>query len=344
MIPVAIVGATGYTGLELIRLLSSHPVFKITLITSRELAQKKLKEIYSPSKDLEELIFIPPDPEVIAQSVSAVFLCVPSGKAQELASFFYKKGLKVIDLSADFRFSNLYTYERIYKINHHYPDIASKAVYGLSEIFTEEIKSASLIGNPGCYPTSILLPLIPLIKEGLIEKEFIIVDAKSGTSGAGRQWENYYSFCEVNEDFKAYKVGQHRHTPEMEEKLSYFAKSPVKVVFTPHLLPINRGILSTIYVKYRTKIENIYQYLKDFYENKPFVKILPLGIYPRLAEVKGTNLCKIALFEDIERGQGIIISVIDNLVKGASGQAIQNLNLMCGLSEDIGLPKAPLFV
>ncbi|MFN3567903.1 MAG: N-acetyl-gamma-glutamyl-phosphate reductase, partial [Caldimicrobium sp.] len=201
-----------------------------------------------------------------------------------------------------------------------------------------------LIGNPGCYPTSILLPLIPLIKESLIEKENIIVDSKSGTSGAGRKSENYYSFCEVNEDFKAYKIAEHRHTPEIEEKLSFFAKEKIQVIFTPHLLPINRGILSTLYVKFRTKLEEIHSFLKAFYQEKIFVEILPLGSYPRLAEVRGTNFCKIALFEDKLRKQGIIISVLDNLIKGASGQAIQNLNLMYNLPEDTGLPKAPLFV
>ncbi len=343
MINLAIVGATGYTGLELIRLLSNHPYAQITYITSRDLAGKKLKDLYGFSGKVGELTFSAPDVEEIAQVAQAVFLCVPSGNAQELAYKLYQKGLKIIDLSADFRFSNLATYERVYKLPHTYPELASRAVYGLSEIFTEQIRSASIIGNPGCYPTSALLPLIPLLKENLIDKENIIIDAKSGTSGAGRKSENYYSFCEVNEDFKAYKIAEHRHTPEMEEKLSLIAKEPVKIVFTPHLLPINRGILSTIYVKYRAKIEDVHNYLKEFYREKPFVEILPLMKYPRLAEVRGTNMCKISLFEDKERNQGIIISVIDNLVKGASGQAIQNFNLMFELPEEAGLPKEPLF-
>ncbi|MFN3921389.1 MAG: N-acetyl-gamma-glutamyl-phosphate reductase, partial [Caldimicrobium sp.] len=241
MISVAIIGATGYTGFELIRLLTNHPQVQITLITSRELAGEKLKNFYGIPGKIGNLVFAPPQPDLISEKAEVAFLCVPSGKAQELAYGLFKRGLKIIDLSADFRFSNLTIYEKVYKIPHSYPELIKKSAYGLSEIFTEEIKSAFIIGNPGCYPTAALLPLIPLIKEGLIEKEPIIIDAKSGTSGAGRKAENYYSFCEINEDFKAYKVGEHRHTPEMEEKLSIFAKSPIKVVFTPHLLPVNRG-------------------------------------------------------------------------------------------------------
>ncbi|MCS7200436.1 MAG: N-acetyl-gamma-glutamyl-phosphate reductase [Caldimicrobium sp.] len=344
MIPIGIIGASGYTGLELIRLLENHPTFGLKVITSRDHVGKTLEETFGISGSFGKLTFEAPDVENIAKRVEAVFLCVPAGTAQELAFSFLDHKVKVVDLSADFRFRNLDLYQRTYKLTHKFPQLLYQSVYGLSEIFEEDIKKAALIGNPGCYPTATLLPLIPLIKEGLIEGEGIIVDAKSGTSGAGRKAENYYSFCEVNEDFKAYKVAGHRHTPEMEEKLSYFAKEPVKIIFTPHLLPINRGILATIYVKFRRPLDYIHSYLEGFYKDKTFVRVLPLGSYPRLAEVRGTNLCKIALFEDKERRQGIIISVIDNLIKGASGQAIQNLNIMFGLPEDTGLPKSPLFV
>ena len=344
MIKAGIIGASGYTGLELIRLLEGHPEVELKVITSRDYAGKTLKEAFGFSGRFSNLSFEAPDPLKISERVDVVFLCVPSGTAQDLAKIFLEKALKVIDLSADFRFKDLRQYEKTYKINHKFPELAERAVYGLSEIFAEEIKRADLIGNPGCYPTSILLPLLPLLKEGLIEGDFIIADSKSGTSGAGRKAENYYSFCEVNEDFKAYKVASHRHTPEMEEKLTLISGKPVKLIFTPHLLPINRGILSTLYVRFRTSLEEIYRYLQAFYKEKPFVEVLPPGSYPRISEVKGTNLCKIALFEDRERGFGIIISVIDNLIKGASGQAIQNMNLMFGFPEDLGLPKAPIFV
>lgn len=344
MIPVGILGASGYTGLELLRLLSLHPEVEVTVITSREFKGKTLHEAFGFSGRFSNLIFEEPEPEKIVERVKAVFLCVPSGTAFKLARIFLEKGVKVIDLSADFRFKDIHLYEKTYGLKHEEPELLEKAVYGLPEIFGEEIKKSELVGNPGCYPTSVLLPLLPLLKEGLIEKDFIIVDSKSGTSGAGRKAENYYSFCEVNEDFKAYKVAGHRHTPEMEEKLSLIKGEPVKLVFTPHLLPINRGILSTIYVRYRAPLEKVYEFLKAFYQNKPFVEVLPLGRYPRLSEVRGTNLCKISLFEDKERRVGIILSVIDNLVKGASGQAIQNFNLMFSLPEELGLPKTPLFV
>ncbi len=342
MIPVSVIGASGYTGLELLRLLSNHPDFEVINITSREFAHKTVEEVFGLSGRYGSLRFIEPDWDLIANSSKAVFLCLPNGKSQEIVRIFLEKGLKVIDLSADFRFKDPKIYERTYDISHKEPELLKEAVYGLPEIYAEEIRVTALVGNPGCYPTSILLCLLPLIKEGLIEKEDIIIDSKSGTSGAGRRSENYYSFCEVNEDFKAYKVASHRHTPEIEEKLSFFAKEEVKVVFTPHLLAVNRGILSTIYVKFKISLEEVYEFLKEFYKSKPFVEILSLGKYPRLGEVRGSNLCKISLFEDRERRRGIILSVIDNLIKGASGQAIQNLNLMFGLPEDRGLPKTPI--
>ncbi|MBO8144478.1 MAG: N-acetyl-gamma-glutamyl-phosphate reductase [Thermodesulfobacterium sp.] len=344
MIRAAVIGATGYTGLELIRLSENHPYLEISVITSREKAGKSLKKTFAWSGKYADLVFEEPVVEKIAEKVQVAFLCVPSGKAQEMAHFFLQRGVKVIDLSADFRFKNPKSYENTYNTKHNYPELCEKAVYGLTEIFGEEIRKTELVANPGCYPTSALLPLIPLIKNGLIEKEPIIIDSKSGTSGAGRKAENYYSFCEVNEDFKAYKIASHRHNPEIEEKLNLFSDEQIQTIFTPHLLPINRGIFSTIYVKFKTEAEEIYKILREFYKESPFVEIVPMGEIPRIAEVKGTNLCKIGIFEDKKRGWGIIVSVIDNLIKGASGQAIQNFNLMFGFPEDTGLPKTPLFV
>jgi len=307
MVKAAIIGATGYTGLELLRLSEKHPYLEISVITSREQTGKTLKEFCNWSGKYADLVFEEPVVERIAERVQVAFLCVPSGKAQEMAHAFLQKGIKVIDFSADFRFKNVETYENTYKIKHKFSELCRKAVYGLPEIFEEEIKKADLIANPGCYPTSILLPLIPLLKEGLIE-EPIIVDSKSGTSGAGRKSDNYYSFCEVNEDFKAYKIASHRHNPEIEEKLSLFSGKSVQTIFTPHLLPINRGIFSTIYVKFKADIEKIYAYLVDFYKDRPFVEVVPLGKVSRISEVRGTNLCKIGIFEDKKRGWGIITS------------------------------------
>lgn len=345
MIKAAIVGATGYTGLEILRLSEYHSHLKIEVITSREQKGKTLREIYNWDGKYSNLVFEDPNEEEIAERVEVVFLCVPSGKAQELAYKFLKKNnIRVIDFSADFRFKNVKIYEETYKIPHFYKELCERAVYGLTEIYEQEIRNAQLVANPGCYPTSILLPLIPLLKENLIESKEIIVDSKSGVSGAGRKAEVYYSFCEVNEDFKAYKIASHRHTPEIEEKLSFFSKEEIKVIFTPHLIPINRGIFSTIYFKGRGTLEEVYECLNSFYRNKPFVKICPKGVIPTISEVKGTNLCKIAVFEDKKRGWFVLVSVIDNLVKGASGQAIQNFNLMFGFPEDLGLPVAPLFV
>ncbi len=344
MIKVGIVGASGYTGLELLRLLTNHPVFQVEIITSRELAGKSLKEVYGFPSPIGDLLFAEPNPEEIGKRVSAVFLCLPSGSSAQMAKIFLDQGVKVVDLSADFRFKDLNLYEATYKTFHPHPELIERAVYGLTEIYYREIAEADLVGNPGCYPTSILLPLIPLLREGLIEKDLIIADAKSGTSGAGRKAENYYSFCEVNEDFKPYKIANHRHTPEMEEKLSLESKSSIKLIFTPHLLPLNRGIISTIYVRYRVPLDRVHQYLTNFYKESYFVKVLPLGTIPRLAQVRGTNSCEIGLFEDKGRGMGIIIAALDNLLKGASGQAIQNLNLMFGLPEEMGLTFSPFFV
>ncbi|QER41434.1 N-acetyl-gamma-glutamyl-phosphate reductase [Thermodesulfobacterium sp. TA1] len=344
MIKAAIIGATGYTGLELLRLAENHPELKIEVITSREKQGKSLAEVYHWKGKYKDLIFEEPVVDKIAPKVEVAFLCVPAGKAQELAYQFLKYKVKVIDFSADFRFKSISLFEDTYKLTYLYPELNEKAVYGLCEIFTEDIKKADLIANPGCYPTSILLPLIPLVKERLIDIDFIIADSKSGVSGAGRKADLYYSFCEVNDDFKAYKIASHRHNPEIEEKLSLFAEKEIKVVFTPHLLPINRGIFSTIYLRSKHPLKVLRDCLENFYQKRPFVSICAEGIIPTIKEVRGTNLCKIGLFEDKKRGFVVIVSVIDNLIKGASGQALQNFNLMFGLPEEMGLSFSPFFV
>ncbi len=343
MFNVAIIGATGYTGLELLRLLEKHPEVKLVALSSRKEKGKRLEEVFNWAGKYKNLLFEDPGEVLKNSEIDLFFLCLPSGESAKFAKRALSKGKKVIDLSADFRFKELSTFEKTYKLAHPAPELLSRAVYGLSEIYREDIKKTDLVANPGCYPTSVLLPLIPLFKENLIE-EPVIIDSKSGTSGAGRKSDNFYSFCEVNEDFKAYKVASHRHNPEIEEKLSQFAGKEIKAVFTPHLLPINRGILSTIYVKFKKDAPSIRNFLQEFYKGAPFVKILPEGKVPTLKEVRNTNLCKIAVFEDKEREFGIIISVIDNLLKGASGQAVQNMNLMFGFPEEIALPVIPNLV
>jgi len=340
---VAVVGATGYTGLELLRLASGHPKMEVVCVTSRKEAGRRLSDYWGFSPYIRDLEISPPDPEVIAGAAEIAFLCVPHGTAQEMARVLLSRGLKVIDLSADFRLPDPEVYQTWYETPHRYPQLLKEAAYGLSEIHAEKIVQARLVANPGCYPTASLLPLVPLLQAGLIEARDILIDAKSGVSGAGRKAEVSLSFCEVNEDFRAYKVASHRHTPEIEAELSRAAGKEVKVLFTPHLSPMERGILATIYVWPLASEAEIYESLKDFYAEKPFVEVLPPGQIPRVAQVRGTNLCRIGLKFDPRTGRLILLSVIDNLVKGASGQAIQNLNLMWGWPEDLGLPKTPVF-
>ncbi len=343
MVRVAVVGATGYTGLELLRLSGGHPEIKVVLATSRREAGKTLSAYWGFSPLPYELEMVPPDPARIASEAEVAFLCVPHGTAQEMAAELLKKGLRVIDLSADFRLPDPAVYETWYEVPHRYPELLGEAVYGLSEIYGQSLRRARLVANPGCYPTAALLPLLPLLREGLIEARDIIIDAKSGVSGAGRKAEVSLSFCEVNEDFRAYRVAAHRHTPEIEAQLARAAGREVRVIFTPHLTPMQRGILATIYVYPREGEERIHEFLREFYASSPFVEVLPRGRFPRVAAVRGTNLCQVGLKLDPRTGRLLLFSAIDNLIKGASGQALQNLNLMYGFPEDLGLPRSPVF-
>nr|WP_244147461.1 N-acetyl-gamma-glutamyl-phosphate reductase [Thermosulfurimonas dismutans] len=340
---MAVVGATGYTGLELLRLASGHPKMQVTCVTSRRETGKSLTEYWGFAPLPYELELSSPEPSAIAEEAEVAFLCVPHGTAQEMAKELVSRGLKVIDLSADFRLADPSVYEAWYGVSHRFPELLREAVYGLSEIYAERISKSRLIANPGCYPTAALLPLVPLLNRKLIEPRDILIDAKSGVSGAGRKAEVALAFCEVNEDFRAYKVASHRHTPEIEAELSRAAGGEVKVLFTPHLTPMERGIFATIYVHPLASEKEIYEALRDFYAEKPFVEVLSPGRIPRVAEVRGTNRCRIGLKLDPRTGRLILLSVIDNLVKGASGQAIQNMNLMMGWPEDLGLPKSPVF-
>ena len=340
-IKVAIFGANGYTGYELLRLLSDHPNVVVTHATSRAHEGKLVGELYGSLKDAyHNLKYCGADAKTIAPLVDAVFVCLPHGASSETVLTLQKHGskkLKIVDLSADFRYDNLNTYNKTYGVVHPSAKINTQAVYGLPELNRNKIKTANIVANPGCYPTSIILALLPLIKAGLIKKNGIIADSKSGASGAGRQSAEPFSICELGNNFKAYGVTTHRHTSEIEEKLDLGVNSPL--IFTPHLLPIKRGILSTIYADLADGMNenSIKKTYDDFYQNEPFLHIG--DDLPELADVVGSNMCNIGYRIDKRTNRIIIVSAIDNLIKGASGAAIANLNIMCGLDETTGLPK-----
>ena len=275
----------------------------------------------------------------VAENSDLIFLALPHGKSQKPTAEFLKKGKKVIDLSADYRLRDKSLYKKWYGLEHSYPRLLQRAVYGLPEIYKEEIKKSSLVANPGCYPTGIILGVAPLLAQGLGDGNSIIADAKSGVSGAGRRLDLTYHFSECHENLTAYNVGKHRHTPEIEQELSRISKKKITISFTPHLVPMDRGILSTIYVNLKGKVSlerarNVY---KKYYRKAPFVKILPEATFPEVRNILETNFCEIGLTVDKRTSRMIIITVIDNLVKGASGQAVQNMNLMSGFKETEGL-------
>ena len=344
MVKVGIYGASGYTGQELLRLLIGHPGADVVAVTSRRFKDTPVSAVYPAFAGLTDLGFVDSTPQQIAPSCDVVFLAVPHGEAMAAAPVFLEAGVKVVDLSADFRLRDLSVYESWY-VKHTAPDLIKKAVYGLPELYRDDVKGADLVANPGCYPTSIILGIAPLLKEGCVDPGSIIADSKSGTSGAGRDLKIDSLFCEVNEGFKAYKVGSHRHTPEIEQELGRLAKRDLAISFTPHLLPVNRGILSTIYATLEKRISTaeVIDIYRKFYAGEKFVRICGKGSLPNISSVRGTNFCDIGCVADGRTGRAIIVSAIDNLVKGASGQAVQNMNLMCGLPEDTGLDQMSVF-
>ena len=344
MLKVGIYGASGYTGQELLRLLLRHPQAEVVALTSRRYAGVSVADIYPVFVGLTDLAFVDASPEDMAGAADIVFLALPHGVSMAVAPIFLKAGKKVIDLSADFRLRDVATYERWYS-RHSARDIMKESVYGIPELYGDEIAKAKLVANPGCYPTSVILGLAPLLKANWIDDSSIIADSKSGVSGAGREPQVGTLFCEVDEGFKAYKVGEHRHTPEMEQEISILAGCDVIISFTPHLLPITRGILSTIYAKLQKEVatEELIDLYRAFYKGKKFVRVYKAGTFPNISSVRGSNYCDIGLTVDARTKRVIIICAIDNLVKGAAGQAIQNMNLMCGLSEDTGLTMISLF-
>ena len=338
MTNIAIIGASGYTGFELVKILLKHPKVKIKILTSRQYKNVEFTSIYPILTNQIDLKFEEMDIEKINRETDLIFIALPHKLPMSIASHFLKANKKVIDLSADFRFKDVKLYEETYQ-KHTSKEILKKAVYGLCEVYRKEIKKATIIGNPGCYPTSILLPLIPIIEKDIIDTKTIIADSKSGTSGAGKNISATTHFCEVNEDFKAYKVASHRHNPEINEQLSLFAKKKVNISFVPHLLPLNRGMLSTIYANITKKIteSDIIDILKKYYKNEQFIRIHPISKMPSIKNVQNTNYCDIGVTVDKMAKRLIVVSVIDNLVKGASGQAVQNMNIMMGFDETLGL-------
>ncbi|KAK9664688.1 hypothetical protein RND81_14G061100 [Saponaria officinalis] len=340
---IGVLGASGYTGSEIVRLLANHPYFGITLMTADRKAGQSIASVFPHliTQDLPNMVAVQ---DADFSNVDAVFCCLPHGTTQDIIKAL-PSSLKVVDLSADFRLRNIAEYEEWYGQPHRAANLQKEAVYGLTEILREQIRNARLVANPGCYPTSIQLPLVPLFKGNLIQHNNIIIDAKSGVSGAGRSAKEANLYTEVAEGIHAYGVTRHRHVPEIEQGLSDVVRSKVTVSFTPHLMPMSRGMQSTIYVEMvpGVTVEDVYEQLKIFYEKEEFVKLLPKGVVPHTRNVRGSNYCLINVFPDRIPGRAIIISVIDNLVKGASGQAVQNLNIMLGYPENTGLLYQPLF-
>jgi N-acetyl-gamma-glutamyl-phosphate reductase len=342
MIRVAVVGATGYAGAELVRILSGHPEVQLTVLTSRQYAGVRFDRVYPAMAGRVDSVCREYSTGLICENADLVFLALPHKLPMAFAPDILENGKKVIDLSADFRFNDVDLYESAYQ-PHSAPDLLDSTVYGLCEIYTDQIKSANLIGNPGCYPTSVLLPLIPLLKRGLLEPATLIADSKSGVSGAGRSPGLASHFSEVNESFKAYKVAVHRHNPEMDAVLSREARAPVSITFVPHLVPMTRGMLTTIYATPASDLtdQDIVDCYREAYQLRPFIRLCPEDRLPNTLHVRGTNYCDIGFKLDSKNKRLIIISAIDNLVKGAAGQAVQNMNIMLGFDETAGLFNMP---
>ena len=341
---IAVIGASGYTGVELLRLLVQHPDIVLTCVTSRQYAGQPVGGVFPSLQGLIDLNFDELEPAGLAKRADLVFTAVPHQTAMNMIPELLDSGCRVIDLSADFRLKDVAVYEAWYQA-HTSPDLLEEAVYGLPELFRKQIPAARLVANPGCYPTSIALALTPLLEEKKIDPTTIIVDSKSGTSGAGRSAKLDTIFCEVNEGFKAYGLPRHRHTPEIEQTLSTVSGEAVTISFTPHLLPVNRGILSTCYASLEglVSFDELHDLYLDRYSAETFVRVLPKGHLPNISQVTGSNFCDIGIAIDDRNNRVVVVSVIDNLIKGAAGQALQNMNLMLGLPEQTGLMMAPGF-
>jgi N-acetyl-gamma-glutamyl-phosphate reductase len=345
MLKIAICGGSGYTGGELLRILSNHPAVTVTAVTSERSAGKSVTDLFPNLYKYSNLIYEPMKVSDLLHKADLFFVALPHGESQEAVDFFFRNGKKVVDLSADYRIKDAKTYQEWYKVSHKFTKTLKKAVYGLPEFYRKKISKTNIVANPGCYPTGAILGLYPAIKNSLIDVSSIVIDATSGTSGAGRKSEIAFSYCEVNEGFKAYSVTTHRHTPEIEQELSVIAGKDIKINFTPHIAPFDRGILTTIYCRLIKKNETkkIIELYKKIYANEPFIKVLEEGIFPNVKNVRGTNLCEIGLIINKRTDTLIVVTAIDNLVKGASGQAVHNMNIMMGFDEKTALDTMALF-
>ena len=341
MLKIGIVGGTGYTGVELLRILSQHPEASIEAIRSRKEAGMDVAQLFPSLRGRIELKFSDPA-EANLEKCDVVFFATPNGIAMKQVPSLLDAGVRIIDLAADFRIKDIAVWEKWYGMPHACPELVAEAVYGLPEINRDRIKTARLIANPGCYPTAVQLGFLPLVESGAVDLDHLVADAKSGVSGAGRNAEIHTLFAEAGDNFKAYGVSGHRHLPEIRQGLSQAAKHPVGLTFVPHLTPMIRGIHATLYVKLLKEVD-----LQALYENRyvdePFVDVLPAGSHPETRSVRGSNLCRIAVHRPQGGDTAVILSVTDNLVKGAAGQAVQNMNLMFGLPETLAITHVPLF-
>ena len=345
MIKVGIIGATGYAGSELVRILLGHKDVEIKWYGSRSYIDKKYASIYQNFFQLVDANCMDDNMEVLADQVDVIFTATPQGLCASLVNEEILSKVKIIDLSADFRIKDVKVYEEWYKLEHKSPQFIEEAVYGLCEINREDVKKARLVANPGCYTTCSILTCYPLVKEGIIDPNTIIVDAKSGTSGAGRGAKVDNLFCEVNENMKAYGVATHRHTPEIEEQLGYACGEKITINFTPHLVPMNRGILATAYASLKKDVtyEEVKAIYDKYYADEKFVRVLEIDVCPQTKWVEGSNYVDVNFKIDPRTNRIIMMGAIDNLVKGAAGQAVQNMNLMFGLKESEGLELVPMF-
>lgn len=345
MIKVGIIGSTGYAGQEIVRILLQHPEAEIVWYGSRSYIDEKYSSVFGNMVDLVDEKCLGEDMDALAAQVDVIFTATPQGLCSTLVNEEILSQTKIIDLSADFRIKDVAKYEQWYGITHPSPEFIDEAVYGLCEVNREQIRSARLLANPGCFPTCSTLSIYPLAKEGLIDMKTVIVDAKSGVSGAGRGAKVQNLYCEVNESIKAYGITSHRHTPEIEDQLSYASGETVTINFTPHLVPMNRGILTTSYATMKQSMtpEEVRAVYQKYYGQEYFVRVLDPDVYPETRWVEGSNFVDVNFKIDERTGRIIMLGAIDNVVKGAAGQAVQNMNLMFGLEENTGLQIVPMF-